>query len=323
MNRPRIGGAFCALMLLPGLAGADVVTLKNGRVIEGVVVELDEDRLTVWRAADGVTQSWQVARSEVTSLRLAPPDVAGFRSVARRLESDRSPDEAGEAWRKVCVLRPEDASDQLRLVQFYRRAGRLDEASAAALTAQRAHPKDARFPLEQGEVALAQSRGSEAVAFAREHLRLVGPASEAGSWLLARGLEQSGQAEEALSAYRALLREQPRRSDALERLTDLALAQGKSGLVVEEAEKVIRAAPEIRCGWLALGKVRYRQTRFADAASAFQSATRLGGPDYERARIFLQSALARRYDRDPRSVLTRGDLEIASQLDPELRRAPP
>ena len=55
----------------------------------------------------------------------------------------------------------------------------------------------------------------------------------------------------------------------------------------------------------------------------FQSATRLGGPDYDRARIFLQCALARRYDRNPRTVLMANDLEVAGQLDPELRRDQP
>jgi cytochrome c-type biogenesis protein CcmH/NrfG len=302
---------------------ADVVTLKNGREIEGLVVDVDEQRLTLRRAAEGVTQSWQLTRSEISSLRLAPPDVSGFRSVARRYEADRSPDEACETWRRICVLRPEGAADQICLIQLYRRRGRFDDASAAAQTAARAHPKDYRIMLERGEVALAQGRGAEAVAFARNHLELTGPGSEAGTWLLARSLEESRQTPEALDVYRGLLRDQPRRNDALERFTDLALGEGKAEQAAEEAHKVVRAAPDLRAGWIALGKIRYRQSRYPEAVAAFQSATRLGGPDYDRARIFLQCALARRYDRDPRAVLTASDLEIAPQLDPELRRDSP
>src|SRR5262249_48804591 len=143
-------------------------------------------------------------------------------------EADRSPEEAGEALRKLCILRPEDASDQIRLVQFYRRTGRVDDALAAAQTAWRAHPNDARIPLEQGEIALAQGRGADAVTFARENLRVAGPASDGGSWLLARSLEINGQTEEALVAYRTMLRAQPRRADVLERFTDLSLSQGKA-----------------------------------------------------------------------------------------------
>jgi cytochrome c-type biogenesis protein CcmH/NrfG len=311
------------LLALPARpVSADVVTMKNGRVLEGLVIDVDERRLVLCRAAEGVTQSWRLDRSEITSLRLAPPDVSGFRSVARRLEADRAEDEAGEALRKVCLLRPEDAADQIRLVQFYRRIGHIDDALAAAQTAWRAHPNDARIPLEQGEIALAQGRGPDAVTLARENLRIAGASSEAGVWLLARSLEQGGQADEALAAYRDLLRAHPSRIDALERFTDLSLVQGKPEQAVDEAQRVTRLTPELRGGWIFLGKVHYRQNRFAQAVAAFQSATRLGGEDYDRARIFLQCALARRYERHPRAVLTTADLEVAAQLDPELRRNP-
>lgn len=322
IRRMTAGGLFL-LTLSSGPLSADVVTLKNGREIEGLVVDVNPEHLTLHRADSGVSQSWQLTRSEITEVRLASPDVSGFRSVARRLESDRSTEEAGDAWRRICVLRPEGASDHLRLVQFFRRTGRLDDAVAAARTAARAHPRDPRLVLEQGEVALAQGQGSEAVAHAREHLRLAGSPSEDGAWLLARALERSALPEEALDAYRSLLHSHPRRSDALERFTDLALAQERGDEALKEAEKAARAAPDLRSGWIAAGKVRYRQGRFAEAVAAFQSATRLGGPDYDRARIFLQCALARRYDRDPRAVLTESDLKIAPQLDPHLRSVQP
>jgi tetratricopeptide (TPR) repeat protein len=311
------------LVLLARTADADIVTLRNGREIEGLVVDMDDERLVVRRAGEGITQNWQLMRSEVSSVRLAPPELAGFRTVARRLEADRALGDAADAWRKICTLRPEGAADQVRLLQVYRRANKIEDAAAAIQTATRAHPKDPRILLEQGEIALAQGRAPDAVASAREYQKLSTTGSEEASWLLARGLEQSNQPAEALDALRALLKEQPRRSDALERFTELALEQGKADLAVEEAERVTRIAPDLRSGWMALGKVRYRQGRYADAVAMFQSATRLGGPDYDRARIFLQCALARRYDRNPRTVLTAGDLEMAPQLDPELRRDQP
>jgi tetratricopeptide (TPR) repeat protein len=311
------------LAFFAGPPRPDIVCLKNGREIEGLVVDLDEERLTIRRAQDGGLQSWQLTRKEIVSVQLAPPDMAGFRSIARRLESDRSSDQALEAWRGICVLRPEGVADHLTLVQSYRRTGHLDAAATAAETAARAHPNDPRIPLERGEVALAQGHGAEAVAFAREHLALAGTSTEDGSWLLARGLERSDSPEEALGAYRAILRRQPRRSDALDRFTELALSQGKGDQAAEEAEQMARSAPDLRAGWIAVGKVRYRQGRFAEAVSALESATHLGGPDYDRARIFLQCALARRYDRDPRVVLSAKDLEIALQLDPSLRRDHP
>jgi len=300
-----------------------VLTLKNGREIEGVVVDVDNERITLRRAAEGGFQVWQVTRSELSDVRLSPPEASGFRGVARKLESERSLHEAGEEWRRICVLRPDSAADQVELLRVYRRAGNLDAAATAGQTAARALPKNPRIPLEQGEVALEQGRSAEAVAFAREHLQLAGSVSPDGVWLLGRALEQIGQGEEALAEYRRLLRTYPRRADALERLTDLAMSLSKSELAVEEAERVTKVAPDIRSGWIAIGKVRYRQTRYAEAVTAFQSATRLGGPDYDRSRIFLQCALARRDDRDPKVVLSGADLEIAPQLDPELRRTSP
>jgi tetratricopeptide (TPR) repeat protein len=323
MIRRSIAGGVFLLALIPPSARADVLTLKNGRELEGIVVDVDDDRVTLRRAAEGSFQVWQVTRSELSEVRLAPPDPAGFRGVARKMESERSLDDAGEEWRRICVLRPESASDQIELVRLYRRAGNLDAAAAAGLTAARALPKNARIPLEQGEVALEQARGPEAIGFAREHLKLSESASNDGVWLLGRALELGNQPDEALASYRRLLRNQPRRGDVLERLTDLALLQGKSDQAIEEAERITQVAPDLRAGWIALGKIRYRQTRYSDAVAAFQSATRLGGADYDRARIFLQCALARRYDRDPRIVLTTADLEIAPQLDPELRRTSP
>jgi tetratricopeptide (TPR) repeat protein len=311
------------LMLLPRSLSADVVTLKNGRELEGLVVEVDDERITLRRAAEGSYQVWQVTRSELSEIRLTPPDPEGFRGAARKLETDRSLDAAGEEWRRICVLRPDSAADQIELARLYRRAGNLEAAAAAGLTAARALPTNPRIPLEQGEIALEQGRCAEAVAFAREHLRLTESASNDGSWLLARALEQTNQPDEALASYRRLLRNQPRRGDVLERFTELSLLQGKSDQAVEEAERIAQVAPDLRAGWIALGKIRYRQTRYSEAVAAFQSATRLGGPDYDRARIFLQCSLARRYDRDPRVVLTTADLEIAPQLDPELRRSSP
>src|ERR1051325_8513171 len=101
-------------------------------------------------------------RSEITGVRLASPDVAEFRGVARRLEADRQPEQAIEEWRRICVLRPEGATEQLQLIQACRRLGHLDDASTAAQKAGLVLPKNARILLEQGEVALARGQGPEA-----------------------------------------------------------------------------------------------------------------------------------------------------------------
>jgi len=300
-----------------------VVTLKSGEQLECLVVAVDERQVKLRRGAEGVSETRELPRSEITEIRLSTPDVSGFRSVARRFDSSRWTREATEAWREVCVLRPEGAPDQLKLAQAYRRAGRLDDAAAAASTAAKADPQNARVPLEQGEIALAAGDGPSAVKWARLHLRL-GPSDlTEGTWLLGRSLELSGLADDALLEYRSLLRADPRNWDVIDRFIELALTQKKTEQALPEIERLTQAAPDERSPWIALGKLLYRLDRLPEAEASFRKATGLGGADYNRARVYFQCTLARRYGRRPEAVLSAADVTVAAELDPVLRRASP
>jgi tetratricopeptide (TPR) repeat protein len=308
------------ISLITGTALADVVTLKSGEQLDCLVVEVDERQIKLRRGSDGVSEIRQVSRTEVRQIQLSTPDVAGFRSVAHRFESDRWVREATDVWRQVCVLRPESTPDQLKLAQSYRRAGRLDDAAAAAQIAAKSDPGDAQAPLEQGEIALAAGDAPSAVRFARESLRLAPAGTEPGRWLLARSLDAAGLADDALGEYRRILRADPRRSDALERLVDLSLMQKKGDQAIPDVEQVTRSAADLRAGWIALGKLLYRTDQLRDAEAAFRTATSLGGSDYTRARVYFQCTIARRYGRNPAAVLSAADLKVAADLDPALRR---
>jgi Flp pilus assembly protein TadD len=231
--------------------------------------------------------------------------------------------EATDVWRQVCVLRPEGVQDQLKLAQSYRRAGKLDEAAAASLVAAKADPRDAKVPLEQGEIALGQGDATAAVRFAREALRLSAPEIEGGRWLLARALEGAGLGDDALLEDARLLRGDPRATEVLERYVDLSLRQKKAEAAVPELTQVTRSAPDQRAGWIALGRVLYRIDRLPEAEAAFRTATSLGGSDYNRARVYFQCTIARRYGRNPELVLSSADLKVAVDLDPSLRRDTP
>ena len=139
-----------------GFIPCDVVTLKDGQELECLVVEVDQAHVKLLRGSEGISESRRLPLSEVSAIRLAPPDVSGLRSVARRLEADRALDEAGEVLRHVCILKPETVADRLKLAGLWRRSGRLQEASSMASAARRAAPSDARVALEQGEIALAR-----------------------------------------------------------------------------------------------------------------------------------------------------------------------
>jgi tetratricopeptide (TPR) repeat protein len=320
MRAPSVAGILLWMVPLGGSASADVVTLKNGEELECLVVSVTDREVKLLRGAEGVSETRHLPLSDVAAIRLAPPEVGGFRSAARRLEADRALEEAGELLRQVCILRPESVADHLRLARLWRQARRLDAAAEAARAAARTAPDDPRVLLEQGEIALAQGNGPQAVIHAREHLRHAGTDSADGQWLLGRALEASGQREEALDSYTNLVRSDPRRSEALDRLSSIALETGKPDLALKAAFAVTRTAPTVREGWISLGRAYYRQHKFEEAVGAFRSATALGGEGYDRARIFFQCALARRYGRDPRQVLSPEDLERAFELDPELRK---
>lgn len=314
--------SLLAIALGPGGCACDVVTLKSGEQLECLVIDVDERQVKLRRGSEGVSEFRQLSRTEVTEIRLSSPEIDGFRSVARRFESDRWTREATDVWRQVCVLRPESVADQLRLAQAYRRAGRLDEAAATAVIAARTDSQDARVPMEQGEIALAAGDAPGAVQFARESLRL-SPESAEGRWLLGRSLDRSGSAEEALDEYRKLLRTDPRRLDVLERFVELSLEARKAEPAVGDVAQVTRMASDQRSSWLALGRLLYRLGRLPEAETAFRTATSLGGADYNRARIYFQCTIARRYGRNPELVLNAADLKVAVDLDPSLRRETP
>jgi tetratricopeptide (TPR) repeat protein len=309
-------------LLLISLA-CDVVTLKSGEQLECLVVHIDDRAVKLRRGTEGVSVTRELSRTEITEIRLSTPDVAGLRSVARRFESSACTREATEIWRELCVLRPEGVPDQLKLAQAYRKAGRLDDAAMAALTAARADATHAGVPLEQGEIALAAGDGPGAVSFAREHLRLSPAPSADGAWLLGRSLELSGLADDALQEYRRLLRLDPNRGDLLDRFVDLSLARKKGEQAVPELERLAQPAGAPRSWWIALGRLLYRLDRLPDAETAFRKATSLGGSDYNRARIYFQCTLARRHSRNPEAVLPAADLKVAADLDPALRRETP
>jgi cytochrome c-type biogenesis protein CcmH/NrfG len=313
-------GWAAILWTLQGSLCPDVVTLNNGHRLEGLVVEVNDLQIRLRWGNEGIALSEEIPRKHITEIQLAPPEISGFRTVAARLESDRSVDLAIDALRELCALRPESLADQVKLARLLSRAGRLEEADLALEATERVAPGDPRVTLERGEVALLRGDGPETVKHAREHQKRAGCETPQGLWLLARGLEKSDLAADAMGEYRKLLRSDPRKSEAMVRFTALALRENRSQEVVTEAERVCREAPDLRAGWMALGTVHYLSGRYAEAVSSFRSATGPGGDGYNRARVYFQCSLARRYGRDPRAVLTESDFLIAQELDPELRR---
>jgi tetratricopeptide (TPR) repeat protein len=311
-----------ALVLCARVAAADdVITTRDGERIEGLVVEADPETVTVRWGAGRAVITRRVPRAQIASIRFGEPDVDGLRSLARRSETQGELADAAIVWRIVCGLKPEAADDHLQCARAMRLSGQLDAAAAAIECATRIEPGTPKLLMEHGEIALARGECGRAAELASDALK-AGP-SIAAQWLLARALEGARLTDEAIAAYRRLLELEPTHLAGLERVVGLLLQ--KSAAI--EAEKLARSfihfAPDVRAGRVALGSALFKQTRWGEAVDAFRAATALGGPGYDRARVYLHVARARAGAIDPSTGLSEGDLSMARELDPELVRSKP
>src|SRR5262245_15159424 len=138
-----------AVLLSSASAAADVIILRDGQRIEGLVVAADAESLVVRSGAGAVSASRRIRRTDVALLRLAPPEVGAIRDQARRADVRGDVREAAENWQVVGALHPESLDDQLARARSLRQAGRSQEAAAAADAAEKLSPLDPRVPLEQ------------------------------------------------------------------------------------------------------------------------------------------------------------------------------
>jgi tetratricopeptide (TPR) repeat protein len=321
MDRVRV---TVALLLCASVATADdVITMRDGEKIEGLIIEADDDSVLVRWGAGRAVISRRVPRKSISAIKLGEPNVDGLRELARRSESQGEILDAAQVWRIVCALRPESADDHLRCARALRVAGRSEDAAAAIACAARLDADDARIRIEQGEIAFAKGDFRGAVQHAQDGLKRAGPTSVDGYWLLARAAEAAKDADGAIDAYGKLLKADTTHIGALERLVDLLLARRATLEAENVARSFVRAAPDVRAGRVALGVALYRQSRWGEAVDAFRAATSLGGPGYERARVYLHVARARSADTDPDRGLTEADIAVARELDPDLGRKKP
>jgi tetratricopeptide (TPR) repeat protein len=312
---------LCLLAARP--ARADVVTTHNGDRIDGLIVEADDESVLVRWGAGRAVITRRVPRKQIRSIQFTPPEVDALRDLARRSEAQGDTVDASQVFRLVCALQPESCDDHLALAKNLRACGRFAEAAAAAQVASRIDARNPRLYFEQGEIRLALGEGRTAAQLAADGLAVSGAPGVEGNWLLGRAFEQASLPDEAIAAYRKVLATEPGHLGALERLVPLCL-EHRTALEVEDAARAfVKAAPGTRFGHTSLGAALYRQGRFAEAIEALRAATALGGPGYERARVYLHCARARSAGTDAADGLSADELVIAGDLDPQLRKVKP
>ena len=145
---PESGFLFAALLGC-GTALADTVTLQDGTVREGTIVQQDESGVTLEIRVGGLKGAVKIQRQEIASIQRQPlaPDAvedeaAKLRAAAEALKGADAP-KAAEAW--------------VRLGDFYAgRTGYSSQAQAAFEKAMEIQPEDAAARQRLGHVKTAQ-----------------------------------------------------------------------------------------------------------------------------------------------------------------------
>lgn len=314
----RLGAVAAAMLCVAAAASADTVELVNGETKEGVIVYIGSESLRLQNGAGGAIVSEIIPLCDVRAVRLGPPSLDAVRRIANRYDSD--PEESVRLWTWLAALEPDRMEHQIGRARALRRAGRLAEAVQAARVAIRLDPDAAGAHAELAEAHLGRGESRAAALAALEVIRCSGTAPARGTALLARAFEQAGLSEDALRAWKAALRHDPLAEEAFDRCVELLIQKRSREELETLASDRIRVAPDDRRGWLALGRAQYLDGRFADAAATFKKAGSLGGPGFDRARVFFVVSQARASGKNPIADLEAADRPLALQLDPELGR---
>ncbi len=120
-------------------------------------------------------------------------------------------DDAAASFQQALDIAHDFANARYNLALVHARRGRYDESEKllAALTAER--PRDLDFLFALGNVRFHQAHFAEAAGVFRRLLELA-PAHRQATFGLARALQQAGQRDEAIAAWRAYLRLDPESS---------------------------------------------------------------------------------------------------------------
>ncbi len=194
-----------------------------------------------------------------------------------------------------------------------RLSGNLPEARAIAAAALQVSTGNPLVHLELGEIALASGEASKAIFQARE-------AGSAGTLLLARACRADGRNEEATRALQAALEADPGNTQIFTRLIRELIEFGEFEMAEKVARDRIERKPRERKGWLLLGRILYSRESYGEAVRVFKKAITLGGPGFDRARVFLLVTESREAGRPPLSMIREHDHILAWELEPQLRR---
>ncbi len=243
------------------------------------------------RFAEGLAleelRRWSDAADVLASIRSEAGElfVSARVALADALSRAGRPAEAEKALEPALASQPRDVRLIAMRASVLDRAGRAADAVALLRRAIAERERSPRDPdLSELYTALAESlvragRPDDAIATLRGALA-TRPRDEDLLYALGSAFERAGQAEVAMAQMRALLAVNP---DHAEALNFLGYTYAEQGIRLEEAEKLVRRALELkpRSGHAldSLGWVLFRRGDHRRAVEALEQADSLSGPD--------------------------------------------
>lgn len=249
---------------------------ENPRFARGLVMlaELNEKQARWSEAADAYGRAQQLnARVDLTTKRAAALINAGKAAEARDL------------------LQPAASKPEAEAVLLYlyaasqRQAGDLEGAEATARRLRKAAPDDPRgmYVLAQVLEARGDMRGAEQAL--RDLLQRDPTDATALNYLGYMFAERGEQLDEAVNLVQRALKEEPGNPSFLDSLGWAYFQQGKLDLADPPLTEAAEKMPNNSVILDHLGDLRFKQQRFADAATAWERSLAGDGESIDRARI--------------------------------------
>lgn len=232
-------------------------------------------------------------RGEIDAAGAGGRDLAWFErafqsSAAQAEQTLRETQEIGEANGDAAVVR---ATNLFQLSDRHRRAGRIDEAVAAARGALELWPDNAGFHHHLAALLISQGEFTVAEAALRRAIELE-PASAPHHYVLAEMFASQGRVEDALEQYACATRGEGVHPWYHHQRGQMLAKTGRLDEAAASLGEAIRAEPDNALHHFVLNEIRQRQDRLGEAEASLRAALRCT-PDDGRLHFALSVLLQR------------------------------
>jgi tetratricopeptide (TPR) repeat protein len=265
--------------------------LEEGRLAVACDAGNPEARLIYGRALAAARRPLEAARELEAVLAARPDDLVALEGLAQSYAAAQDERAAVAAYEKLVKLRPDTPDPRVRLADYFWSARKPEAGNRVIEDALRAFPDSPFLHAFYGRSLLAQERVVDA---ARE-LKLArdgGITDQLTLSLLCHALWRSGDAEAAVEAFTATLKQYPSAASLHEDLGRLLLGLGRPEQALVSLEEAVRQRPEQASARLDLGRAYEALGKPVEAEQAYRKAMvlepQLAAPHYALGRLLIR-----------------------------------